>query len=249
MIELKINASMNLKSIVIPHEHGGWAMVSVPFLVGVAASSPQWLHVPLFIAWLGLYLTAYPLLQSLKRNANRRRLYTWAAIYGTVALVCLIPAVVGQSSLLWFGPVLVGLLLVNIWHVRHKAERSLTNDLCAMLVFSLGGAAAYLIGSGEWDYGMLIVVLFSFLHFTGSTFFVKSVFRERNNPRWIRLSRLVHVILLFIPAIVGYPWMGLAFVYSAARAFRYAGQTLRPMKVGFIEIIGAVQFLLWFILL
>ena len=246
---MKNNGSTLAKPIVIPHEHGGWAMVSVPFLVGVVASSPQWLHVPLFMAWLGLYLTAYPLLQSLKRNANRQHLYKWATIYGSIALICLIPAVIGRLSLLWFGPMLIGLLLVNIWHVKHKAERSLTNDLCAMLVFSLGGAAAYLMGNGKWDYGMAIVVLFSFLHFTGSTFFVKSVFRERINPRWVPLTRLVHMALPLIPAAVGYPWMGLAYVYSAARAFRYAGQTLRPMKVGIIEIIGAVQFLLWFMLL
>ncbi|MCP1421576.1 hypothetical protein ABIC86_000253 [Paenibacillus sp. DS2363] len=239
----------NTHSIVIPHEHGGWAMVSVPFLVGMIASGPQWLHVPLFVAWLGLYLTAYPLLQSLKRNANRHRLYKWSAIYGTVALICLIPPVLGQTSLLFFGPVLGGLLLVNIWHVIHKAERSLTNDLCAMLMFSLGGAAAYLIGGGHWDFRMAIVVLFSFLHFTGSTFFVKSVFRERTNKSWLMLTRLVHILLILIPIVIGYPWMSLAYVYSAVRTFIYAGRTLRPMKVGMIEIIGAVQFLLWSILL
>ncbi|MGD0035040.1 YwiC-like family protein [Paenibacillus illinoisensis] len=239
---------MTVHKIVIPHEHGGWAMVSVPFAAGVMASGPQWLHLPLFMAWLGLYLATYPLLQSLKRKADLRRLYTWAVIYGMAAVVCLVPPLIGHPSILAFAPVLVILLLVNIWHVRHKAERSLTNDLCAMLMFSLGGAAAYLIGSGVWDYRMAIVLLFSFLHFTGSTFFVKSVFRERNNKRWVTMTRLLHIILLIIPVIAGYPWMSLAYIYSAVRAFVYAGRTLRPMKVGMIEIAGAVQFLIWFTL-
>ncbi|MFC9709820.1 YwiC-like family protein [Paenibacillus sp. NPDC056933] len=240
---------MSNHKIVIPHEHGGWAMVSVPFFVGVVASNPQWLHVPLFIAWLGLYLAAYPMLQSLKRKSNRTRFYRWAGIYGLAAVICLIPPIIKQSSLLFFGPVLGGLLLVNIWHVRHKAERSLTNDLCAMLMFSLGGAAAYLIGGGSWDIKMGAVILFCFLHFTGSTFFVKSVFRERTNKRWLMLTRLVHLLLLVIPAVIGYPWMILAYIYSAARTFIYAGKSLRPMKVGVIEIVGAVQFLLWSVLL
>lgn len=199
------------------------------------------------LAWI--IFNGVPLLQSLKKNANRHRLYKWAAIYGSVALICLIPPVLDHTSLLFFGPVLCGLLLVNIWHVRHKVERSLTNDLCAMLVFSLGGAAAYLIGGGQWDHGMVIVVLFSFLHFTGSTFFVKSVFRERTNKRWQMLTRLVHILIIIIPIVIGNPWMSLAYVYSAVRTFIYAGRTLRPMKVGMIEIIGAVQFLLWSILL
>jgi len=231
----------NMK-MVIPHEHGGWAMVSVPFLVGVIASSPRWLHIPLFLAWLGFYLTAYPLLQSLKRKAGRDRLYKWAAIYGTTALICLIPPLIGQPQLVWFAPVLCGLLVVNVWHVRQKRERSLVNDLCAMIVFSLGGAAAYLIGSGGWDYGMAIVMLFSFLYFTGSTFFVKSVFRERTNRRWTRLTLILHIVLLLIPVAIGYPWMALAYVFPAVRAFVYAGKPLRPMKTGIIEIIGSVLF-------
>ena len=28
------------QGIVIPHEHGGWAMVSVPFLIGMFAGHP-----------------------------------------------------------------------------------------------------------------------------------------------------------------------------------------------------------------
>lgn len=78
---------------------------------------------------------------------------------------------------------------------------------------------------------------------------MKSVFRERTNKSWLMLTRLVHILLILIPIVIGYPWMSLAYVYSAVRTFIYAGRTLRPMKVGMIEIIGAVQFLLWSILL
>ena len=36
---------------VIPREHGGWAMVSVPYIIGMAAAKPVLLHLPLF--WRG----------------------------------------------------------------------------------------------------------------------------------------------------------------------------------------------------
>lgn len=48
------------KKLVIPHEHGGWAMVSVPFLTGMMVATPQWIHLTLFTGWLLLYLASYP---------------------------------------------------------------------------------------------------------------------------------------------------------------------------------------------
>ncbi len=43
---------MKTPKIVIPHEHGGWAMVSVPFLLGMLSGAPNGLHAVLFLAWL-----------------------------------------------------------------------------------------------------------------------------------------------------------------------------------------------------
>ncbi|MFB6363457.1 hypothetical protein ACFCP7_05250 [Paenibacillus elgii] len=63
---------------------------------------------------------------------------------------------------------------------------------------------------------MISVVLFSFLHFTSSVFFVKAVFRERENRRWIAYTRAYHALLPFVLWVAGYPWMILAYVFSAA---------------------------------
>jgi hypothetical protein len=236
---------MKKQGVVIPHEHGGWAMVSVPFLLGMIVGNPQWMHFVLFLAWLSLYLFSYPLLQFIKRRANRAQWVKWGAIYGSLAVVFLVPPLISDPSLLYFGPLLMVLLLINIGFAKRNNERALLNDLCAILVFSIGGAAAYLLGEGSWDKTMVAVVLFSFLHFTGSVFFVKTVFRERENKRWMISSKVYHGLILVVPWIVGYPWMVLSYMYSVARTFVYAGKCLRPWKVGMIEMIGAVQFLLF----
>jgi hypothetical protein len=133
--------------------------------------------------------------------------------------------------------------MVNIWHALQKSERALVNDLSAILIFCIGGAAAYLLGGGGWDHTMLIIVLFNLLYFTGTVFFVKSVFRERTNKRWITYSKLYHVVLLLIPWLVGYPFMYVAYVLATVRAFAYAGKQMRPMKVGMIEMVGSLFFL------
>ncbi|MGG3871006.1 YwiC-like family protein [Brevibacillus laterosporus] len=235
---------MKKSSIVIPHEHGGWAMVSVPFLFGMLAGKPQWMHILLFLAWLFLYLSSYPFLQYMKRTTRAEHLLKWGLLYGLLALICLIPALVSNPFLCAFALPLLILLLVNVWHAKRKKERAIVNDLCAILIFSIGGAASYLLAGGEFDVTMAAIVLFSWLHFMGSAFFVKSVFRERDNKRWIMYAHIYHGLLLVIPWLIGFPWMTIAYVYSTVRAFVYAGKAMRPWKAGIIEIIGAVQFLI-----
>jgi len=122
------------------------------------------------------------------------------------------------------------------------------NDLCAILVFSLGGAAAYWLGQGGWDDTMAAVVVYSFLHFTGSVFFVKSVFRERGNKRWIAYARVYHGLLLIVPWVAGDPGMIVPYIYSVIRTFIFAGKSMQPPKAGVLEIIGAAQFLMFSIL-
>ncbi|WP_019636024.1 YwiC-like family protein [Paenibacillus fonticola] len=240
---------MRKQGIVIPHEHGGWAMVSVPFVVGMMAGGPQWMHLLLFLAWLFLYLSSYPFLQALKRRRDRMHLSKWGTIYGLIAVICLTPVLLRQPQLLYFGPVLLALLLVNIWYVKHKSERAWFNDLCAILIFSLGGAAAYLLSGGGWDRMMIYIIVFNTLFFMGSVFFVKSVFRERTNRRWLICAKGYHVLLLLIPPLLGWPWMAIAYLFPLIRTFIFAGKTLRPMKVGIIEIIGSVQYVLLAVML
>ncbi|WP_343224441.1 YwiC-like family protein [Paenibacillus sp. ACRRX] len=231
------------KGIVIPHEHGGWAMISVPFLFGMMAGTPQWGHLLLFIAWLFFYLASYASLQALKRSKQRDHLLKWSANYGIIALAALAYPLFQKPSLCYFGIPFVLLLIVNIWHVKHKSERAIVNDLCAILIFSLGGAVAYLFGSGGWDKTMLMVTLINFLYFMGTAFFVKTIFRERGNKQWEATARTYHVLILFVSWACGYPWMTLPFVIPLIRTFLLAGKQMRPMKAGIFEIMGAVQFI------
>ncbi|WEK56010.1 MAG: YwiC-like family protein [Candidatus Cohnella colombiensis] len=233
------------RTIVIPHEHGGWAMVSVPFLLGMMAGSPNYMHALLFVAWLCLYLSSYPFLQAVKRSANRSYYIQWGIGYGIVGLICLIPSLLYSPELFFFGIPLVLLLLVNIWHAKAKSERAIVNDLCAIMIFAIGGAAAYILGDGTWDHKMGMIVLFSFIYFTGTALFVKSVFREKNNVRWHGYSRIYHIVMLIVPFVAGYPLMALAYAFAIVRALLLAGKSIRPMKVGIIEIVGVVLFLIF----
>ncbi|EZP78790.1 hypothetical protein H839_02941 [Parageobacillus genomosp. 1] len=47
------------KKWIVPKQHGAWAMLIVPFLLGAYAGGFTWLHVPLFVGWFFLYLATY----------------------------------------------------------------------------------------------------------------------------------------------------------------------------------------------
>ncbi|MNJ53138.1 hypothetical protein D3C77_485180 [compost metagenome] len=96
---------------------------------------------------------------------------------------------------------------------------------------------------------MIHIIVFNTLFFMGSVFFVKSVFRERTNRRWLICAKGYHVLLLLIPPLLGWPWMAIAYLFPLIRTFIFAGKTLRPMKVGIIEIIGSVQYVLLAVML
>lgn len=235
---------MNNKKIVLPHEHGGWAMVSVPFLFGMLAGTPRWSHILLFIAWLFLYLASYPLLQAFKRKKQRIHLLKFFAIYGVIGLAAVIYPLIVKPQLFYFGIPFIILLSLNIWHVQRKSERAILNDFCAILIFSLGGAASYLYGDGGWNFEMLTIVLYNLVYFMGTAFFVKTVFREKKNPIWKRVSQIYHVVILIVPFLLGQLWMILPFIFPLVRTLLFSGKTMRPMKVGIMEIIGAVQFII-----
>jgi len=219
-------------------------MVSVPYLIGMLIASPNWMHIVLFIAWFFLYLSSYPMLQAFKKKSKRETMIKWSVGYGAVALVFLLPSILYLPQLLYFALPIAGLLLINIWHAKQKRERALMNDLCAIISFSLSGAAAYCMGGGQFDRTMVIIVVLNVLYFMGTAIFVKSIFRERTNKRWLWYAWSYHVLLLPIPWLLGYPLLILPFLFPLVRTFIFGGRALRPMKAGILEIVGSVQFLL-----
>lgn len=52
--------------LVIPKQHGAWAMLIIPFLLSVILGKPNMYHIPLFLAWFFIYLATYPFLMYIK---------------------------------------------------------------------------------------------------------------------------------------------------------------------------------------
>ncbi|WP_134704028.1 YwiC-like family protein [Ammoniphilus sp. YIM 78166] len=229
--------------LLMPKQHGAWAMLIIPFALGVTAGNPTWLHLPLFIGWLLLYLASYPLLLAVK-GKNIGYYVKWATIYMGLALIALALPILQVKELIAFGVAMIPFLLINSYFSKANQDRALVNDLCAIAAFGIGGLASYFVGTGQLDLTAFWVWSLSVLFFVGSTFYVKTMIREKQNPMYQWLSWGYHIVLVAGCWVAGLPLLALAYAPSAVRAIGLYGRKMSVIKVGVLEIVNSVYFLL-----
>lgn len=166
------------------------------------------------------------------------------------AIVCfLIAFVFGMISLLYewrillFVVVMIPLFIVNMYYARPKNERALLNGICAIIVFCIGGLISYYFSVKLIDGTALFIALISFLYFLGITFYVKTMIREKNNPKYRLISWGYHPVLTIIAFAIN-PWCSLIFIRSVIRAIMLYGKKISIIKVGILEIANSVYFLI-----
>lgn len=225
----------------LPPQHGAWAMLLLPWLAGVLTTGFRWLHLPLLLAWLAGYLFSYYLLLAAKtRRPGRVRAQLW--VYGppTVLLGTLVVAV--QPQVLWYAPAYALLLAVNLAYAARRDERALLNDLASVaqscvLVF----VVATIAGTPPGAVLPVFVVLVAY--FTGTVLHVKTMIRERGNPRYRRASIAYHAF-----AAVGMVWVSVpvavVFALLLVRAWVLPGRRVTPLRLGVLEIVASVLVLL-----
>lgn len=124
--------------LVIPKQHGAWAMLIIPFLLSVILGKPTIYHIPLFIAWFFIYLATYPFLTYIKQRRKREYLHA-AIVYFLIAFVFGMISLLYEWRILLFVIVMIPFFIVNMYYARQKNERALLNDVSAIIVFCIGG--------------------------------------------------------------------------------------------------------------
>jgi hypothetical protein len=132
----------------------------VPYLLGTFLGNPGWDHVLLFMAWLLFYMSTYAFKEWIKKRRREKRLAIWAINYGLAGLIFLIIPLEKEPTLAFVSPFLLISVIVLIWHIRKRKERAMANDLGALHAFSMGGVAAYVLGT--WLSSFMYIMSFSF---------------------------------------------------------------------------------------
>jgi hypothetical protein len=204
----------------LPKEHGSWAMLIVPLLVGlILAPAWHWRALALLVAAFGFFLMRYPLailVKTRKRtNIDKTYLWHWAAIYGSIAALSgnwLILAH-GLWWLLAIG-IMGGLLIgFHLWLVTRRQEMSMMGELSAIFGLALGAPLAYYVASSQFDDTAILLWLINALYFGGTVFYIKH--KVRRQPRLavpVQLSQR----FLEAKACLGYQTIALTFIILLA---------------------------------
>jgi hypothetical protein len=168
----------------LPKEHGSWAMLAVPLIIG-AAVAPLWRWSALLamIAVVGLFLARYPiemLIKTQKRNSN---LIAWSIIYSAISILS-IGWLIAIDRLIWLLPIgLLGalLMLLHFRLAQRRQEMSALGELSGIAALALGAPIVYYAAGGQLDWTALILWLINSLYFGGTVFYIK--LKVRQQPR------------------------------------------------------------------
>jgi hypothetical protein len=222
----------------LPKQHGAWAMLIIPFWLGVIATEMIWQHIPFFFGWILLYLATYPMLLLFKKK--KVMFYVkWSTIYFVPALILLVIPIWYQPKIIFFGLLMIPFFIINAYYSSRNQDRALGNDICAVIVFSLAGVGSGFLVTEEITLNLILVFFSSVLFFLGSTFYVKSMIREKKNLPFKWISWGYHFFITVIWFVVGEWIISLAFLPSIARAIGFYGKPLSAKQVGIYEIVNA----------
>jgi hypothetical protein len=236
----------------LPGQHGAWAMLAVPFLLGIAASRPNPWQLVLAVTAVTGYLTSALVqaqLRTRRRDGSPVPLLTFGALFAVSGLAL----VVARPALLAGLAVIVPASAVTLGGARPGTRRDLANSLAQVAQALVLVPAAALV-SGAFDGGPVVAAtLVGAAYLVGTVLVVRSVIRERDNRAFATASigfhgALVVGALVFLPLV--YALLAAALTARAAalpavqRHWRGTHRPLRPVQVGVVEMIAAVAVVL-----
>jgi hypothetical protein len=232
----------------MPAQHGAWAMLAVPFLIGVAASRPSPSQVALAVCAVAAYLasaTAQAWLRARRAPAYLPPLIVYGATCGIVGLALVLSYPLLLLSLI----VLVPTGAIAFGGARPGIRRDVANSL-AQVVQALVLVPAAACVSGAWDGAAVVsATAVAAAYLIGTVLVVRSVLRERGNPGFAALSIGFHAALVPLAALAlppAYAILALGLTARAAalplvqRRLAATPRPLRPVHVGAVEIVASV---------
>ncbi|MGW7066931.1 YwiC-like family protein [Streptomyces sp. NPDC054855] len=234
----------------LPHQHGAWAMLVVPFLTGTLLGGPTPWHAVLLAAWLLGYLASFHVQQwlRLRRHSRNPRAARRHALPARVFCLTLLPLavalVVHAPWLPAAGACAVPFLAVNCAYAWRNRERALPNGIAAVIPACGMLPVALLMGGGDLGHAWR-PTLACLLYFAGTVLYVKTMIRERGSARYRRASAVWHagaVVVMFVM-----PMPVVLVVFFGVCLFRAVWMPTRGIVRA--PVIGAVEVVLSLVLL
>jgi hypothetical protein len=251
-VSLSTARTAGRRRLAVPNQHGAWAFLAVPLVLGFLVAGWSVVTGLFAVAWV----LAYPASYYLGRGVVIRwRRGTWSRLakrelsaavpWIVFTAVPAVVLVVLRPWLVWVGAALGGLWAVSVWLTRTGHERGASNDLLLVAQAAVAVPLMWGIATDTPDLGVgdpaaadaWLAAFICLVFFTGSVLHVKSLIREADDRRWAIASRVFHVAALGMGLIS--PWLLLPFGVAAVRAFAVPAGS-RPAVIGAVEIVVSV---------
>lgn len=222
----------------MPNQHGAWAMLATPLIVGVLASSPQWVHLPLAAFWFAGYFAFFATGLWLKSGRRARYLPPVRAYAVVAALIGALTLALDPGLLVW-APLFLVPLGVGLLASARRDDRSLWSGVATSAGSSLMTLVAYDAGGGtDWTRAWTLTGVIA-AYLVGTVLYVKTMIRERDEEVYYWLSALGHgaATLAMIPVDA---WLVVVFALLTIRAAVLPAFRVPPKAVGIGEIVATV---------
>ena len=153
-------ATIFKRHIALPQDHGSWAFIISPLLIGgFAAGTLNASTMLLVVAALGAFLLRQPATIIVKIHSSRRSraelpaaIFWFAAYSMVIAAACAGLATAGYAPLFWLGVPGVAIFAWHLHLVSGRSERKQAGvEIVAAGALALAAPASYWVGLGRYD--------------------------------------------------------------------------------------------------
>jgi hypothetical protein len=222
----------------VPNQHGAWAMLATPLLVGIVASGPTWTHLPLTAFWFLGYFAFFATGLWLKSH-RKARYRPPVLVYSVASALAGVLTLLADPGLLRWAPLFVVPLGIGLLASALRDERSLWSGVATTVGSSLMTVVAYDAGRGDDLERAWVLAGVVALYLVGTVLYVKTLIRERDSEPYYWLSVGYHGLatLVLIPVL---PPLTPVFAALTARAAIVPAFRVTPKQAGVGEIIATV---------
>ena len=249
----------------LPREHGAWAMLYVPFIVGtLVAGEFAPVALLLLLSITSVFIARESLLGWLRardRRQNQEESLKFLLIYLGLASLFVAPLVF-IYHLFWLVPLGLATLTLLAFNARQavrREDRTIGGEMLAITGLTLTAPAAYYVAKGGWDAVALWLWALCALYFASSVFYVKlRVYSLNQRKEQLRLSTwrrcaFYHGFLAVALALLAFMGSLNLFILAAFSPVlvRSFWQLARPAnqinlrRIGVLEIIYSILFLIF----
>ena len=242
----------------IPHEHGAWGMLYIPFLSATFCAGV--FDLKLLLAFLVITVAFFlqqPLLTAIRlypgRGSNPERfqfLLRWSAVYAVLlaGLFGILYWLLRDQRIFIFAAIGAGVFFAHLQLKTERLDRKIVGEAVSVLGLTLSAPFTWLVVTGKLDPFAFLLWGLNIVYFVSSLFYVRlrvtRAIKKRNPAVAAKQCAVYHLaVLLLLSAAVSFEFLSvvvlLAFLpilLRAGWAVFSADSSLNLQRIGWMEV-------------